>query len=435
MEIYVVQPGDALSSIARDLGVPLSQLLADNAPPDPARLVTGQALVVRRPQETYTVQAGDALSSIAAAHGLSPRALLRRNSGLEGRSQLFPGQVLTLRFQEQGVVPLWTNGYAYPFIQQGLYRRVLPFLTTAAPFTYGFQADGSLVELEDAGLLALAREEGTGALMHLSTLTDDGNFSNALAHLALTDAAVQDALVESVLRSIREKGYQGLDVDFEFLPAEDAAAYAGLLRRLREALAPLGLPVVVAAAPKTSAGQPGLLYQGHDYRALGEAADFVFLMTYEWGYTYGPPMAVAPLPNVRAVVEYALTEIPAEKLWLGIPLYGYDWPLPFRQGETRAASLSPQAALELAGRYGAVIQYDQGAQAPWFSYTDPEGTEHQVWFEDARSLRAKLELIQAYGLSGAGFWNLDRPAPQTWPVLDSLFQVQDGSRPLAQVHS
>ena len=81
-------------------------------------------------------------------------------------------------------------------------------------------------------------------------------------------------------------------------------------------------------------------------------------------------MAVAPLPNVRQVVEYALTEMPPEQIWLGVPTYGYDWPLPFVQGETRAQSISPQAALARARRYGAAIQYDETAQAPWFRYTD-----------------------------------------------------------------
>lgn len=424
MELYVVQPGDTLYGIAQSMGVPMSRLLADNRPPDPARLVEGQALVVRFPEEVYAVREGDTLRSVAQAHGLTPRALLRQNPSLEGQSQLYPGQTLVLHYRQEGGPPLLVNGYAYPFIDLDLYRSVLPFLTYAAPFTYGFHPDGSLVELEDETLLALAREMGTGALMHLSTLTDEGSFSNELAHLALTDLAVQDALVENVLRTIQEKGYQGLDVDFEFLPASDAAAYAGLIRRFRAALAPQGRPVIVAAAPKTYATQPGLLYEGHDYRALGEAADFVFLMTYEWGYTYGPPMAVAPLPNVRAVVEYALTEIPVEKLWLGIPSYGYDWPLPFRQGESRATSLSPQYAVELAGRYGVAIQYDARAQAPWFRYIDPEGIEHEVWFEDARSIRAKLELIPEYGLSGAGYWNLMRPFPQNWPLLDSLFTIQ-----------
>ena len=119
----------------------------------------------------------------------------------------------------------------------------------------------------------------------------------------------------------------------------------------------------MALAPKSSGDQPGLLYEGHDYPALGQAADAVLLMTYEWGYTYGPPLAVAPLPQVQRVLDYALSVIPREKILLGVPTYGYDWPLPYERGVTRATSLSPQAALALARQYGAEIQFDPVSQA------------------------------------------------------------------------
>ena len=193
---------------------------------------------------------------------------------------------------------------------------------------------------------------------------------------------------------------------------------------MRALLFPLGLPVIVALAPKTSADQRGDLYEGHNYALLSQAADFVLLMTYEWGYTYGPPMAVAPLPNVRRVVEYALTEMPAGQIYLGIPNYGYDWTLPYRQG-SRAQSISNQYAVELAARYGAAIRFDERAQSPWFRYADESGREHEVWFEDARSIRAKLALTQEYGLYGVGYWNLMRPFPQNWRVLNSLYQILD----------
>lgn len=146
--------------------------------------------------------------------------------------------------------------------------------------------------------------------------------------------------------------------------------------------------------------------------------------SYEWGYTAGPPMAVAPLPNVRQVLDYAVTEIPREKIYLGIPNYGYDWPLPFREGETRARSLSNQEAVRLAVRYGAEIRFDETAQAPWFPYTAPDGGAHVVWFEDARSMSTKLRLIGEYGLHGAGYWNLMRPYPQGWTVLNALYAVE-----------
>ena len=194
-------------------------------------------------------------------------------------------------------------------------------------------------------------------------------------------------------------------------------------RQLQRLLHAWGLFLWTAAAPKTSAQQRGLLYEGHPYAAMGLASDGVLLMTYEWGYTAGPPMAVAPLPNVKAVVDYAVTEISREKLLLGIPNYGYDWPLPFVQGTTRARSLSNQEAIALAVQHRADIFYDETAQAPYFHYTDSGGTIHEVWFEDARSLSAKLRLIAAYGLQGTGIWNLMRPFSQLWLVLDSLYRI------------
>ena len=260
--------------------------------------------------------------------------------------------------------------------------------------------------------------------MHLSTLTEDDTFSSQRAVEVLTDAGRQQALMEQILAVIREKGYRGLDVDFEYIPAAQREAYAAFIRSLRERLAPMGLPVLVALAPKTRADQPGLLYEAHDYALLGAAADYVLLMTYEWGYTYGPPMAVAPLPNVRQVLDYAVTEIPREKIYLGIPNYGYDWPLPFRQGETKARSISNQEAVAIAVAQGAEIQFDETDQSPWFQYTR-QGTVHVVWFEDARSMSAKLRLIPEYGLHGAGYWNLMRPYPQGWTLLNALFNVAD----------
>lgn len=424
MDIHVVRPGDTLYTLASQYGVPMAQLIQDNQPPDPARLVVGQAIVIQYPEQVYVVREGDTLSSIARANGLTLRQLLRNNYGLLGREDVSPGQRLVLSYRQEKEGAMYVNGYAYPFIDPALLQATLPYLSDLTPFTYGITPQGGLVPLDDEALIRAARGLGVRPLLHLSTLTEQGGFSNELAHLVLTDQTVQDALVTNLLDTIREKGYDGLDIDFEFVYPEDAVSYAQFVTRMRESLTPLGLPVIVALAPKTSAQQRGALYEGHNYALLGQAADQVLLMTYEWGYTYGPSMPVAPIRNVRQVVEYALTEIPAEKIWLGIPNYGYDWTLPFVRG-SRATSISNQRALELATQYNAAIRYDQNAQSPWFRYMDEMGREHEVWFEDARSIRAKLALVPEYGLRGAGYWNLMRPFPQNWVVLNALYNILD----------
>jgi spore germination protein len=142
------------------------------------------------------------------------------------------------------------------------------------------------VELDDRELIAMAKTGGVAPLMHLSTLTEAGGFSNELATLVLNNQTVQNTLIGNITAMLREKGYTGLDVDFEFISAKDAAPYAAFISKLATTLNPLGYSVLTALAPKTSATQPGLLYEGHNYKALGAAANELLLMTYEWGYTY-----------------------------------------------------------------------------------------------------------------------------------------------------
>jgi len=426
MVIHTVVQGDTILALAERYGVRVDNLLADNGLTFEDTLVIGQALVIAIPELTHQVSAGETLTGIAQRYGISLRQLYRNNFILGGLANITPGQELVIRYQNQGSKGSFvTNSYAYPYIEETLLRPQLPYLTYLAPFTYGIGVAGGLVDLNDEELIALSQEYGTKPLMHLSTLTEEGGFSNARASLIFNNPQAQEALIDEILALIAEKGYQGLDVDFEFIYPEERFDYISFLQNLRVRLNAVGLPLLSALAPKTSDTQQGVLYEGHDYGGIGASVNGVLLMTYEWGYTFGPPLAVAPLPNVRRVVEYALTRVSRDKLFLGVPTYGYDWTLPFERGNPGAPSLSPVEAVNLARRFGAEIQYDTNAQSPWFRYTDEEGRLHEVWFEDARSIQAKLGLANELGLRGIGYWNSMREFPQNWVVLNQEYKIED----------
>ena len=140
-------------------------------------------------------------------------------------------------------------------------------------------------------------------------------------------------------------------------------------------------------------------------------------------FTLAPPQAVAPIPNVRQVLDYAIVRIPRDKIFMGVPTYGYDWTLPYVRGVTKAQSISNPQAIELAVNYRAVIQYDAAAQTPYFYYSDGLN-DHVVWFEDGRSIAAKLALIPEYGFQGIGYWNLLRPFPQNWLILNTQYNIR-----------
>ena len=425
MQIHVVNAEETLYSIASRYGLAMSQIIWDNGLTDPENLVVGEALVLRFPKDTYLVQSGDTLNQIAAKNQASIQQLLRNNPILSGSTEIFPGQRLVLTYQDQPTFDLTVNAYSYPNISPALLRSSLPFLTQIIPFTYGFTPTGALIEPDDAFLLSAAENLDVQTILSLSTLTENGNFSNELAHILLNRPDLQNTLIQNLDSTIQFKGYQGIEVDFEFVLKEDALLYADFIHRLHDHFSPKNIPILVDLAPKVYAEQPGLLYEGHNYTALGAAADYVLLMTYEWGYTYGPPMAVAPIQNVRQVTDYALREIPAEKIFLGIPTYGYDWILPFKKDISKAVSISNPQAISLARTHNAAIRYDETSQSPWFNYTDDSGQLHEVWFEDARSIQTKLALAKEKGLFGVNYWNLNRPFPQNWVLLDALANIRE----------
>lgn len=133
-------------------------------------------------------------------------------------------------------------------------------------------------------------------------------------------------------------------------------------------------------------------------------------------------MAVAPLNKVRQVVEYALTEIAAEKILLGVPNYGYNWILPYVQGESQAVTIGHVEAVQIAIANGVPIQFDEIAQSPYFRYEN-EGILHEVWFEDVRSLQGKYGLIREYGLRGMGVWQIMRLFRAMWLLYADMFRI------------
>ncbi len=423
MDIYIVKSGDTPESIAQNYGIPTFVLSSLNNLDDLPGLVVGQALLVLVPERYHTVQNGETLTQIAQNYGVSLNRLYRNNPNLKGNPTIYPGQTLVIEFERNPIRSIEAYGYAYPYVEKELLATILPYSTSLAPFTYGITEEGGLVQLDDAELITLAQNYSVAPLMHLSTLTEQGGFSNELANLVLNNTEIQDKLIGEIIANMQQKGYNGLDIDFEFVYPEDSLLYGEFIGKLRSRLNPLGYPVIAALAPKISDTQKGLLYEGHNYKAVGDNADGVLLMTYEWGYTYGPPMAVAPIRNVRQVVDYALTIIPPEKIFLGIPNYGYDWILPFKKGETKADSISNVEALQLASKYGAEVQFDPVSQTPWFRYTDDESRSHEVWFEDVRSILKKFELINEKNLRGAGYWNYMRPFQQNFSLLDHMFDI------------
>lgn len=426
MTIHVVQQGQTLSSIAEQYGVTPERIIIDNELPNPDNLVVGQSLIIRIPTVEHTVVAGDTLTSIAETYNVTIDEIFRNNPWAAAEP-LSPGQTLVIAFEEEPKLgSVLINGYAYPFINRVVHRKTLPFLTYQSLFTYGFTPQGDLVPIQDEELIGIGYEFGVPPIMMLAPMTAELAFNSQVAHDMFVNPEGQNRLIENIIANMQQKGYIGLDIDFEFVLPEDKQLFIDFIANVKSRLEPLGFLTLVALAPKTSGEMTGLLYEAHDYPAIGAIADYVLLMTYEWGYMFGPPMATSPLNNVRRVLEYGVSVIPREKILMGVPNYAYDWPLPFVQGQTAAEAISNQEAIARAAQYGVTIQFDEVAQAPFYYYTDAQGVQHVVWFDDARSMNAKLRLIPELQIRGAGVWQIMNYFPALWMIANELFNIETG---------
>ncbi|MGP0584150.1 LysM peptidoglycan-binding domain-containing protein [Paenibacillus timonensis] len=424
MQIHPVQPGQTTYSIAEAYGVPYEDIVEANELPNPEQLVVGQTLVIPIVGSYYWVRSGDSLWSIAQRFGLSYQELARVNT-IAADQSLSIGFRLYIpprprRSAEFNAYVEPRGGTVAPALEQSA-REAAQHLTYLAPFSFQAQRDGSLKEPPLNQFPEIARANQV-VLMMVITNQENDQFSDELGRILLNDIPIQDRFLDNIVTTASNYGFRDIHFDFEFLRPADREAYNAFLRKAKARFAQQGWLMSTALAPKTSASQQGLWYEAHDYRAHGEIADFVVIMTYEWGYSGGPAQAVSPIGPVRRVLEYALSEMPGSKIMMGQNLYGYDWTLPFVQGSV-ARAVSPQQAIQIAARHGVAIQYSDRDQAPFYHYWDGEGREHEVWFEDARSIQAKFHLIKELGLRGMSYWKLGLSFPQNWLLIENNFDV------------
>lgn len=413
-----MRPGETLSGIAARAGVTVSQLVAVNRLPRRA-LVPGQALLI--PARRYTVQPGDTLWSIARRSGVPLPALQQANP--QAAPGLEVGQTITL--PDPTPMPAEVIGYL-PVIDPGVTAEDIEprrgLLTYVAVFAHLLDAEGNLAPVDDTAAIRAAYDAGATPLLSIANMEPGGAFSPAIARAVLTSPAVQERVIAAILRLVEERGYGGVDADIENIDADLAGAYVEFLSRLKERLGRRLLNVAVSPQVED---RTFTYARGLDYPGIGRVADRVYLMNYEFHWVGGPPGPIAPLPQIRRVMQYAASVMPRQKILNGIAISGYDWPVPAAAGE-RARAYSAATALDRAVQRQVPIQYDEQDQAPWYRYREDDQAR-EVWFEDARSLMSKLLLVRDLGLGGIGIWHLGLRSPQLPALMRHLLRVQTAS--------
>lgn len=416
MFIYKVKEGDTLSKLEERFKINQINLITDNNLKVPYTLLVGQCLIIDVNRVDYIIKGGDTFLKLSSDFSLPIETIKKQNNV----NSLTKGNRLIFKYPERKKYECYINGYCYQGLEENVLNKYESFLSTISPFAYKIKADGTLDNFTYSNSI---KNNKLDKVMVIANIKEKGGFSNEIAHQVLSDKIKKSKLIKECYEKVKKEKFKMLNIDFEYVNPEDKDLFIDFITDMKAKLNEINIPLSVCLAPKTSTFQKGQLYEAHDYQKIGNLVDYVIIMTYEWGYTYGEPMAVAPLPQVKDVIRYAKRVISKDKIIMGIPNYGYDWKLPYQKG-TPANSLSINEANDLGIEEKVEIEHSKAYLSPYFNYQDSNNVKHVVHFDDACSYNEKLELVIKEEIGGISIWTITNTNIQLTKLIDTYFIVK-----------
>lgn len=264
-------------------------------------------------------------------------------------------------------------------------------------FWYDLGPSGELIPLwnsEDRSIINSLQAQGIKIYPTISN-----EFNGPLVSKLVNNPLTRTVHITNIINKLVTMGYDGIDIDYENLAATDKDGFSAFVTELATALHAKGKSLIVTVHPKTETTGIWGATMAQDYILIGNNADRVRIMAYDYNWAGSAPGSIAPASWVEQVVKYAVTAIPLDKLVLGVPNYGYDWTL----GD-KGKGITYEQAVASATTNNAVITEDlqNGAH---YKYS-VGNTGHEVWFENANTLGTKLDLVNKYNLKGIAIWRL-----------------------------
>ena len=273
-------------------------------------------------------------------------------------------------------------------------------------FWYELGGDGQIVGgVKSKAALDKARELG---LRVVPSIVNRG-FSREAVLAAIGTPDARQAHIDAILGLVRTNGYDGIDIDYESLSAEDRETFTHFIEELAAALHAEGKLLSIAVHAKTDDAGTWSGPAAQDWPRLGAAVDAFKIMTYDYHYGTSEAGPIAPNTWINEVLAYAATVVPPAKTYAGIHFYGYEWV------GSSGTGIEWREAVKTARQQAVTPQRDESGEA-WFTYDDGRFT---VYYADAENLRVKLAAISAAhpDIAGIAIWRLGGEDPENWEAI------------------
>ncbi len=290
-------------------------------------------------------------------------------------------------------------------------------MTMLATDTLNTDAEGELIGFVPEKAVREADKFGMETYALVSNYGENG-WDGEIAHQVLTNARAKINLIRRMRDTVRAHNYDGVNIDFEEVRPEDREALSRFVRDAAAEMRRFGKKTMVSVPAKTEDDPENGWSGAFDYAELGRRADLLQVMTYDEHGIWGEPGSSAGLPWMDASLKFAVSQVPASKLLAGLPAYGNDWNL--SDPDDRSGGMLKGAdAKALAKKFKTPGVRDPKSLSMVLRYTAPGGDKHEVWYEDAYSVKMKTRLVGTYKLAGISVYALGMEDESFWNALRS----------------
>ena len=216
-----------------------------------------------------------------------------------------------------------------------------------------------------------------------------------------------------MVRLCVRRGYDGVDLDWEELRAGDRARFTLFARELAGKLHARGKILSIAVYPKTSEPGDYDAQRAQDYAALGAVVDEFKVMTYSFSGSWSPPGPQMPLAWAQRVLSFARSKVPADKVFMGLPFFGFDW------SGGSAHYVLWRDVRKARGTFGGRLTRDSASGEAILDYSDAGGAAHTVYHQDSTAVRVKIAWMKSSvpDIAGVAIWVMGGEDPRFWQVL------------------
>ncbi len=315
-----------------------------------------------------------------------------------------------------GWIPYWDQETAFQSFKKNVKE-----INYISVFWYRLDENGNVglysKAKENKSIIRYAKDNNVKVIALVANLSESNQniWDYKRVDKAISDKEKRGNHIAQIVNLVEKNNFDGVDIDYESLKSQQKNDFSQFIKELSTELHKRNKILGVAVYPKTSKTNP---YDANgagaqDLKKIGKYADQLYFMTYLEHGSFSEPGPIGSLNSTNQAIKYGISQLPRSKIFIGIGLIGSRWVKENGQYKGADDELTFSQIVSISQNQKAEPIWDEDSKTPYINFWS-NGNENIIWFENAESIKLRVELAKNLGVGGVSFWRLGNEDERIW---------------------